>query len=352
MKSEVRFYLKKPTGKRRSFSLVAYTENPRKYIDLDPQIKQKIDAINTQFKGQTIDQVTAELLVKELIAEEYRKANVFHAAVRQVKLSTENSRLLEKFWTDVYAAKSLADERSTKLDFERALRLIEPLSLYTADANSIKINLKQNSKNVAQQRRAIDRLREMLGYLKREATLHKPEADYSEIVYLTEKQVASLAKAASDPLHKALVIVLFGTGCRLGEALALKPTDVVGDRVVFVSKQLMPDGRIKKPKRGKQGKVTVIKSAWPTVKQWMSMDRSDFDRKKFYDFVVKKSREVCNIEIHPHCLRHSHAIHLLGQGANLTLVSLNLRNRIEVCQKYYSGFEHTNDSAELLKKLV
>jgi hypothetical protein len=40
------------------------------------------------------------------------------------------------------------------------------------------------------------------------------------------------------------------------------------------------------------------------------------------------------------------------KGTNLTQVALNLRNRIDACQKYYTGFEHADSTLENLKRLV
>ncbi len=338
-----RYFIKRPGPKAKSMSyaIIAYVDSkPRQYLKLAPELKAKVDAINKQ-KPEN-----AELLLREIINEEYRKANVVNQTFKQVKLSEENSKILNQLWVDKYEAKSLVDEDSAWYDFERAIRRIEPLSLYVASALDIKKRLKETCTNNNQQRRAISQLQEIFKYLNREVILSKPKADFKEIKFLKESEVKDLAEKAPNEEFKLCVYVLFGTGCRMGEALILGPNDIIKDRLIHVGKQRTRKGVVKRPKWEKTGNVTVITSMWPHFKKWVTLDRSLFDRWGFYKFVTSNSK------ISPHGLRHSHAIHLLGCGVTLDSVSQNLRNRIEICQKYYTGYAHTDDSAEMLKKLI
>lgn len=341
--SKIRYFIKRPGPKAKSMSyaIIAYVDSkPRQYLKLAPELKAKVDSINKLKPENT------ELLLREIIKEEYRKANVVTQTFKQVKLSEENLKILNQLWNDKYAAKSLVDEDSAWYDFERAIRRIEPLSLYVASAIDIKKRLKETCTNNNQQRRAISQLQEIFKYLKREVILSKPKADFKEIKFLKEAEVKELAEKAPTLEFKLCVYVLFGTGCRIGEALILGPNDIIKERLIHVGKQRTRKGVVKRPKWEKTGNVSVITSMWPHFKKWVALDRSEFDRWGFYKFVTSNSK------ISPHGLRHSHAIHLLSCGVSLEWVSNNLRNRIEICQKHYTGYAHTDASAEMLNKLI
>lgn len=340
---KTRYFIKRPgpRAKSMSYAIIAYVDSkPRQYLKLAPELKSKVDSIN-KLKPEN-----AEMLLREIINEEYRKSNVVNQTFKQVKLSEENSKILDQLWADKYEAKSLVDEDSAWYDFERAVKRIEPLSLYVASALDIKKRLKETCTNNNQQRRAISQLQEIFKYLKREVLLSKPKADFKEIIFLKEAEVKALAEKAPSIEFKLCVYALFGTGCRIGEALILGPNDIINERLIHVGKQRTRKGIVKRPKWEKTGNVTVITSMWSHVKEWVAIDRSQFDRWAFYKFVTSNSK------ISPHGLRHSHAIHLLSCGASLEAVSNNLRNRIEICQKHYTGYAHTDDSAEMLKKLI
>lgn len=144
---------------------------------------------------------------------------------------------------------------------------------------------------------------------------------------------------------------LFATGLRLGELLALSSSDLVGG-FLNINKQVKANKNVTPPKRNKTGKVVIIAELKEYVLEFLKVENKETLRYRIQSEVVNISNEVLKRHIHVHDLRHSHAIHLLGKGASLTLIALQLRNRIEVCQKYYAGFAHTDDTLELLNKIV
>lgn len=151
-------------------------------------------------------------------------------------------------------------------------------------------------------------------------------------------------------------MTLFATGLRFSEALALTKDDLIDKTTLNVDKQITPKGEIKLPKRDKVGKVVILPFGIDAVKRFIDIKNKEKFRFNFYNTIIEAGRKAFPDEkikwVGPHDLRHSHAIYLLSKGANLTQVALNLRNRIDVCQMYYTGFEHSDATLDGLKRLV
>jgi integrase len=125
---------------------------------------------------------------------------------------------------------------------------------------------------------------------------------------------------------------------------------------IYIESQLsLRDGEVDEPKRNSVGWIGVIPKYWDRVLEWREID--DKDRglyEALYDFVTTKSKALWPKNrlkhISPHDLRHSHAIYLLENGLRLEDVAKNLRNSILTCQKYYTGFAHTEGTVRSLMK--
>lgn len=353
-----RYFLKRPTGKRKSYVLVCYVALDRKhkqYVPLSESLKKQTDKINEHLKSGLIQNHEAEVLLKELIQNEYKKNDVRDQVLKHSVLSTINQKLFDDFWYEVYSVRELRDESSPRYDFIRAFRIIEPLALSTASQQDLKAALKKNSKNVAQQRRATDRLNEILRYLESDFVLVKPKETFRVIQHLTEVEFKKVSKLIVDEPSRHLATLLFCSGLRLSEALAVKPTDFVNGKLL-VERQLTKTGELRAPKRDKIGTVVVVPWGVDSLREWFKVKDRELYRHKFYDELMSACKKAFPKDrtkwIGPHDLRHSHAIHLLGKGASLTQVALNLRNRVDVCQKYYTGYAHSEGTADALKRLI
>jgi integrase len=353
---DLRYYLKKPGPKRKSYVLVCYrpiSRTKKEYLPLADKIQADADSINEQLQNKIIKHHEAELLFSDLIQTQYRKSKVQGVALKRALISEVNAKVLNRFWTAKYEVRYLEDESSARYDFERAFRAIEPLSLQSASQGELQKALKKNLLGVSQIRRATDRLNEVLKFLKRELKLEKPKKERKAIRHLTKAEVLKLVPAIECIHCRDLAMSLFVSGARLGEAMALEPSDLRGLEL-SITKQRTAYGlkKIKAPKREKTGTVAIFELGSGELKRWLGVEEKWSHRWHLSAEISKACAKAKLKRISPHDLRHSHAIHLLTLGATLTDVSLNLRNRIEVCQEYYTGYAHSEGTLERLKRLA
>ena len=163
---------------------------------------------------------------------------------------------------------------------------------------------------------------------------------------LTEDEVFQMAKAADHPRDRAFVLVLYETGCRIGEMLTLKIKNVQFDEYGAVLRVT-----------GKTGdrRVRIISSA-PALGEWMQIHAKASDPEtqlwpplsnshKYHDRVMDYV-SMCSVlrklavragikkRIYPHLFRHSRATALAGK---LT----------EAQMKEYFGWVQASDMASV-----
>lgn len=352
---EERYYLKRPDSKRKTYSLVCYkllSRTQKEYLELSDTLKADVLSINQKFKNKEITQIEAETLLTELIKTQYRKSKVQTLILKQTILSDANHKILNRFWLKKYDVKYLEDEASARNDFERSFRALEPLSIQVASQGEIQKQLKKKLVDANRIRRASERLNEVLEFLKRDFKLELPKKPRRAIKHVSKNQLFAIIQHFECSICKDLAVGLFATGARIGEAMALEETDLAGLQL-RIDKQISTKGRtLKLPKREKTGDIAVLEFGLEHLKNWINVRRKWDHRWHINKELASacKKAEVKSISVHD--LRHSHAIYLLTLGATLTDVSLNLRNRIEVCQEYYTGYAHSEGTLERLKRLT
>ena len=146
---------------------------------------------------------------------------------------------------------------------------------------------------------------------------------------------------------RALICLLYATGMRLGEALALN----VGD--------WRRDGIIVRGKGGKQRLVPILPQAARAVEDYLAARESDPSQPLFLGVgggrlragvvqrMMRKRRRRLNLPetASPHALRHSCATHLLGGGCDLRLIQELLGHSSLSTTQVYTQV----DAARLLK---
>ena len=97
-----RYFLKKPTGKRKSYVLVCYLaldRKKKKYVPLSEEIGQQTKKINQHLKSGIVETHEAELLFREIILNEKNAAKARHLLSLDNQLEYENDlqSLIKKY---------------------------------------------------------------------------------------------------------------------------------------------------------------------------------------------------------------------------------------------------------------
>ncbi len=142
---------------------------------------------------------------------------------------------------------------------------------------------------------------------------------------LSLDEVGALLGAVRVDRYQAVVMVLYGAGLRISEALALEVTDIDGARGVI----LVRNG---KGNKAREAKLSPVLYAW--LRRYWSRERPPLP----YLFASRKTGKPPYAEtirtalaraakaawigkrVTPHVLRHSFATHLLEQGTDVRVV--------------------------------
>lgn len=154
---------------------------------------------------------------------------------------------------------------------------------------------------------------------------------------LTESEVAALIKACSHRAptgirNRALLVILWRGGLRIGEALALRPKDLDPDKGTV---------RVLHGKGDKSRLVGLDPEAWSIIQRWLDKRRElgitghkrvfcTLDgtpvQASYVRNLLKRLADKAGIEkrVHPHGLRHTHASELANEGTPLHVVQRQL----------------------------
>ena len=162
-----------------------------------------------------------------------------------------------------------------------------------------------------------------------------PRDDRSEVVAPTVEQVTALA-AAVPARYRALVVLLAGSGMRIGEVLGLNVSDVdFLRRTVKVERQRLPSGRIGPPKTAKSartvplGQVVIDElaahlAAYPSDGPLFTVATGA--RLRYVTWVSAWARacKAVSLDVDTHALRHFYASALIAGGASVKVVQTRL----------------------------
>jgi site-specific recombinase XerD len=154
-------------------------------------------------------------------------------------------------------------------------------------------------------------------------------------VILTQEEVARMIEAAALPLHRIVLMILYGTGVRRKELTHLKVSDIDTGRMaihVHGGKGRKDRDVMLSPKL-----LEALREYWRSLKhkpkEWLfpgggrahdNLDQPMTDKVVWY--AVEQAAKLAGIEkaVHPHTLRHSFATHLLEAGVDLRTIQLLL----------------------------
>jgi integrase len=153
--------------------------------------------------------------------------------------------------------------------------------------------------------------------VKKKIKKHKP---FSETIkYLSREELKRLIESIDDVRDRAILRMLYSTGCRVGELCKAYVDDLD-----FEDKMFNIPAHNTKSKRGR--KVRVHDSVVNDVRSYLKA--KSFSKGLLFPIsirqvqnIVKKYGDKAGIEkLHPHTLRHTHIVHSLMSGVPMSAV--------------------------------
>ncbi|WP_296645100.1 tyrosine-type recombinase/integrase [Romboutsia sp. 13368] len=232
------------------------------------------------------------------------------------------------------------------------------------------INLEKDNVSVATVSRMISSIKSFHDYLflnhitnnNPAKTIKKPKIEKQDVDILTEEEIEALLKfpKLDTPKlirDKAIFEVLYGTGIKVSELvdMDIDDVDLELDYIycnISKNKRVIPLSDITKTYLEKYIKEARLSLADEDEKAlFVNSSGQRFTRQGLWK-VIKKYANIANINknINPSMLRHSFAIHLLNEGANIAVVSKILGNANLSSLQAYLNHINKNMRREIKEK--
>jgi len=159
--------------------------------------------------------------------------------------------------------------------------------------------------------------------------------------YLEKEQVDQMLEAAIECNTRdyLMVRVLWRTGMRISELLNMKSRDIEFNNHVI---------NITRAKGGKQRRIPLDSQTLLLLSSYISA-QSIHENRPIFDItrqhanrIVKKYGKIAGLNVHPHTLRHSFAIHLVRSGVDLRRIQLLLGHSDLNITQVYLQFKDTD----------
>jgi site-specific recombinase XerD len=156
-------------------------------------------------------------------------------------------------------------------------------------------------------------------------------------VVLTQEEVARLIDAAALPLHRIVLMTLYGSGVRRLELTHLKVSDIDSARMVIHVRG--GKGRKDRDIMLSPKLLEALRQYWrslkhkPKAQDWLfpgggrahnNLQQPMTDKVVWHAVQQAAKRAGIDKAVHPHTLRHSFATHLLEAGVDLRTIQLLL----------------------------
>jgi integrase len=145
-----------------------------------------------------------------------------------------------------------------------------------------------------------------------------PNIEMLEPDYLTIDEIKRLIKTAPSLLEKTIIILMFGTACRISEILNLTMDDLELDKGVATVTR----------KGGQRERIPLGDQGTEALRRWLQ-ERQSKSQRVFMDYTynniyyrLKLTAAKAKLpQFHPHILRHSRIRHLLEAKIPIEAVS-------------------------------
>jgi integrase/recombinase XerD len=154
--------------------------------------------------------------------------------------------------------------------------------------------------------------------------IDKPKEDKTDPKFLTREEIELIREAATKPLDRALIEVLYGSGLRISEAAALDWADINWDALEIVVRD-GKGGKSRVVPMSTRAKLLLIKLKETRTDADLCVFRSQFKRRMSTAMLQRRINDIgiragIKTKLTPHRFRHSLATHLLAAGTPIDVV--------------------------------
>jgi integrase/recombinase XerD len=174
---------------------------------------------------------------------------------------------------------------------------------------------------------------------------------------LSQEEVARIFDACSNLKHKTVLMTAYSGGLRLGETLALLPSDIDSRRMVIRVEQ--GKGRKDRYVMLSQTLLQTLREYWRAFRPltWLFYGQTKqkplapSTAEKIFKIAARKATITKNVSFHS--LRHAFATHLLEDGANVRVIQALLGHRSLTTTQVYTHVARTyvNDTRSPLDRI-
>jgi integrase len=330
----------------------------------------RIDSLNASAASPEEGRRVLGIIKRELLARSSRKR----------PLTAYNLKVAEQFIEERIRSKrsiKAGSRKSAEAGIHRIVRMLEDKSLRTVPGHELQ-DMVDGIKKPGAMQHTVVRMNQLLEFIKREERVSTRRMEYRPPAYLIDSQVRELLASASADLAP-LMEIIYCTGARLSEALALKTSSlgrmgrvpvVKIDQQYVAAKEAKDEAdRLRSPKNGKPRVVSPLnqRRCFDLIREFDAKypaleDRDQF-RYRLGNEIARLCRRLFGIEDEDgeelqdfaldrvykraHMLRASFAIRQLELGLSLDQVSKQLGDTHAVTERHYGSF--VNDAAGIVQ---
>lgn len=154
--------------------------------------------------------------------------------------------------------------------------------------------------------------------------IKRPRKDKKLPVVLSAEEVAKILNSADNLKHKAILMLVYSAGLRVGEVVKLKPEDIDSKRMLIHIKGAK--GRKDRYTLLSEKTLEVLREYWrqykPDIWLFEGARAGRYLSTRTVEKILEHACEKANIrkDVSVHTLRHSFATHLLEGGTDLRYI--------------------------------
>ena len=158
-----------------------------------------------------------------------------------------------------------------------------------------------------------------------------PRAKRRHPVVLSPEEVAGLLKAIGNLKHRTVAMVLYGSGLRISEALALELRDIDSQRMVITVRH--GKGDADRQVALSAVLLEALRTYWLAYRPGRCLFPGGDPEKPMVSSTIQRALKAARVKAGiakpagPHVLRHSYATHLMEAGTDLRVIQTLLGHR-------------------------